>query len=77
VVEAAVANDLVLDGKGHLQERANRAFLAGRQRPVGSEVALEEQGRGPDPEGQGGGEGAAAGGAWAQRLLIRAWRAMD
>jgi hypothetical protein len=75
--DAAVANDLASEGKGHLQEHANRAFLTGRQRLAGSEVALEEQGRGPDPEGQGGGEGALAGGAWVRRLSIRAQRAMD
>jgi hypothetical protein len=51
VAEATVANDLALEGKGRLQEHTNRAFLTGRWRPAGSEVALEEQGRGPDPDG--------------------------
>jgi hypothetical protein len=77
VVDATVANDLALEGKGRLQERVNRAFLTRWQRPAGSEVALEEWGRGPDPEGRGGGEGAVAGGAWVRRLSIRAQRAMD
>jgi hypothetical protein len=49
--DAAVPNDLASDGKGHLRERAKRAFLTGRRRPAGSEVASEERGRGPDPEG--------------------------
>jgi hypothetical protein len=77
VADAAVANDLASEGKGCLQEHANRAFLTGWRRLAGSEVALEEWGRGPDPEGRDGGEGAVAGGAWARRLLIRAQRAMD
>jgi hypothetical protein len=75
--EAAVANDLALEGKGRLQECTNRAFLTRWRRLAGSKVALEERGRGPDLDGRGGGKGAAAGGAWAQRLSIRARRAMD
>jgi hypothetical protein len=75
-VEATVANDLALDGKGRLREHVKRAFLTGQQRPAGSEMALEEQGRGPNPEGQGCGKGAVAGGACVQRLLMRAQRAM-
>jgi hypothetical protein len=76
VVAATVEKDLELEGRGHLQECANRAFLTGQQRQAGSEVALEEWGRGPGPEGQGCGEGAAAGGACMQRLSMRARRAM-
>jgi hypothetical protein len=73
---ATVANDLASDGRGHLQEHVKRAFLTRRWGPAGSEVALEEWGRGPDLEGQCCGEGAAAGGACTQRPLIRVWRAM-
>jgi hypothetical protein len=75
-VAATIANDLELDSRGHLQERTKRAFLTGQWRPAGSEVALEEWGRGPGPESQGCGEGAAAGGACTQRLSMRVWRAM-
>jgi hypothetical protein len=50
--------------------------LTGQQRLAGSEMALEERGRSPDLERQGCGEGAAAGGACVQRLLMRVQRAM-
>jgi hypothetical protein len=73
--DAAVANDLASDSKGRLRERAKRAFLTRQRRPAGSEVALEERGRGPDPEGRDGGEGAVAGGACVRRLSIRARKA--
>jgi hypothetical protein len=59
-VDAAVANDLASEGKGRWRECANRAFLTRQRRLAGSDVALEERGRGPHPEGQGGGEGAVA-----------------
>jgi hypothetical protein len=39
-------------------------------------MALEEQGRVPNLEGQGCGEGAVASGACMWRLSMRAWRAM-